>query len=250
MPITQIAFAAGFASVRQFNDTIREVFASSPTELRGTRQPCAAGGTLSLRLPYRAPFHAESIFGFLGDRAVPGVEAWDGTTYRRSLRLQPRQRGDRGLAGPELAGCERADVHAASRQRRRRSGRGAAMPADVRPRRRSEHHRDAFRRRPDPRPARSQASRPSLARTSRRRRVADEGGARSAGLGQGARTLGDATGRGRRPTAGRARRRCHPRVPVGCRRSRVARRADFAMPTARRPSVDPRRASRLLQATS
>jgi AraC family transcriptional regulator of adaptative response / DNA-3-methyladenine glycosylase II len=87
MPITQIAFAAGFASVRQFNDTIREVFASSPTELRGSRQPSAAGGTLSVRLPYRAPFHAESIFGFLGDRAVPGVETWDGMTYRRSLRL-------------------------------------------------------------------------------------------------------------------------------------------------------------------
>lgn len=87
MPITQIAFASGFASVRQFNDTIREVFASSPTVLRGSRQPSAAGGTLSVRLPYRAPFHSESIFGFLGDRAVPGVEAWDGTTYRRSLRL-------------------------------------------------------------------------------------------------------------------------------------------------------------------
>jgi AraC family transcriptional regulator of adaptative response / DNA-3-methyladenine glycosylase II len=87
MPITHIAFASGFASVRQFNDTIREVFASTPTELRGSRRPTAAGGTLSLRLPYRAPLHAESIFGFLGDRAVPGVEAWDGETYRRSLRL-------------------------------------------------------------------------------------------------------------------------------------------------------------------
>ncbi len=87
MPITQIAFAAGFASVRQFNGTIREVFASSPTDLRGSRQPSAAAGTLSLRLPYRAPFHSESIFGFLGDRAVPGIEMWDGATYRRSLRL-------------------------------------------------------------------------------------------------------------------------------------------------------------------
>jgi AraC family transcriptional regulator of adaptative response / DNA-3-methyladenine glycosylase II len=87
MPITQVAFAAGFTSVRQFNDTIREVFASSPSELRGARQPSAAGGTLALRLPYRAPFHAESMFGFLGDRAVPGIETWDGATYRRSLRL-------------------------------------------------------------------------------------------------------------------------------------------------------------------
>jgi AraC family transcriptional regulator, regulatory protein of adaptative response / DNA-3-methyladenine glycosylase II len=87
MPITQIAFAAGFTSVRQFNDTIREVFASSPSGLRGARRPGPRGGTLSLRLPYRAPFHAESIFAFLGTRAVPGVETWDGTTYRRSLRL-------------------------------------------------------------------------------------------------------------------------------------------------------------------
>jgi AraC family transcriptional regulator, regulatory protein of adaptative response / DNA-3-methyladenine glycosylase II len=87
MPITQIAFAAGFSSVRQFNDTIREVFASSPTDLRGSRHTTTGGGTLSLRLAYRAPFHAESIFGFLGDRAVPGIETWDGATYRRSLRL-------------------------------------------------------------------------------------------------------------------------------------------------------------------
>lgn len=86
MPITQIAFAAGFASVRQFNDTIREVFAASPTDLRGNRQP-ATGGNLSLRLPYRAPFDGDSIFRFLSVRAVPGIEAWDGTTYRRSLRL-------------------------------------------------------------------------------------------------------------------------------------------------------------------
>jgi AraC family transcriptional regulator of adaptative response / DNA-3-methyladenine glycosylase II len=42
---------------------------------------------LSLRLAYRAPFHSESIFGFLGDRAVPGIETWDGATYRRSMRL-------------------------------------------------------------------------------------------------------------------------------------------------------------------
>jgi AraC family transcriptional regulator, regulatory protein of adaptative response / DNA-3-methyladenine glycosylase II len=87
MPITQIAFAAGFASVRQFNDTVREVFASSPTTLRGSRHPSAGAGTLSLRLPYRAPLDSESIFGFLGTRAVPGIETWDGATYRRSLRL-------------------------------------------------------------------------------------------------------------------------------------------------------------------
>jgi AraC family transcriptional regulator of adaptative response / DNA-3-methyladenine glycosylase II len=105
MPITQIAFASGFASVRQFNDTIREVFASSPTELRGSRQPIAAGGTLSLRLPYRAPLDAESIFSFLGDRAVPGIEAWDGETYHRSLRLNHGNAVIALSAGPSAPGA-------------------------------------------------------------------------------------------------------------------------------------------------
>lgn len=87
----ELAFAAGFASIRQFNDTVREVFAATPTELRAAartrgRGP-TGGGALSLRLPYRAPFDAAGLFSFLGTRAVPGVESWDGTTYRRTLRL-------------------------------------------------------------------------------------------------------------------------------------------------------------------
>ena len=104
MPITQIAFASGFASVRQFNDTIREVYASSPSELRGARTETPVAGTMSLRLAYRAPFHSESIFGFLGDRAVPGIESWDGVTYRRSMRLN---RGNAVIAisaGPSAPG--------------------------------------------------------------------------------------------------------------------------------------------------
>jgi AraC family transcriptional regulator, regulatory protein of adaptative response / DNA-3-methyladenine glycosylase II len=87
MAITQVAFAAGFSSVRQFNDTVREVYASSPSQLRGNRRPGLTGGTLSLQLPFRSPFDAESLFDFLGERAVDGVESWDGSVYRRSLRL-------------------------------------------------------------------------------------------------------------------------------------------------------------------
>ncbi len=87
MPITDVAFAAGFASVRQFNDTIRDVFASSPSQLRAASAVPAGPGPLTLRLARREPFHAESLFAFLGERAVPGVEHWDGVTYRRSLRL-------------------------------------------------------------------------------------------------------------------------------------------------------------------
>ncbi len=91
LAFSELAFAAGFASIRQFNDTVREVFASTPSELRATAHtrlgPPTGGGALSLRLPYRAPFDPASVFEFLGTRAVPGVESWDGTTYRRTLRL-------------------------------------------------------------------------------------------------------------------------------------------------------------------
>ena len=90
LSFTELAFAAGFASIRQFNDTVRDVFASTPTELRtaARRRGTTPGGagSLALRLPYRAPFD-DGVFAFLGARAVPGVESWDGTTYQRTLRL-------------------------------------------------------------------------------------------------------------------------------------------------------------------
>ncbi len=86
--ITDVAFAAGFASVRQFNDTIREVFATTPTALRGAPRPTPAPtGAITLRLARRAPFAAGRLFDFLGARAIGGVEAYDGTTYRRVLSL-------------------------------------------------------------------------------------------------------------------------------------------------------------------
>lgn len=88
LPMAEVAFASGFASVRQFNDTIRTVFASRPTDLRrSTRTAPAAPGTLSLRLPFRAPLDVESLLTFLAARAVPGIEEGSGTAYRRSLRL-------------------------------------------------------------------------------------------------------------------------------------------------------------------
>ncbi|GAA5155919.1 MULTISPECIES: DNA-3-methyladenine glycosylase 2 family protein [Amycolatopsis] len=98
LPLADVAFAAGFSSVRQFNDTIREVFARTPSQLRAAataargRQgtPLAdepAGTRLSLRLPYRKPFDAAGIFGFLAARAVPGVEWAEDGGYGRTLRL-------------------------------------------------------------------------------------------------------------------------------------------------------------------
>ncbi|HEX6710068.1 MAG TPA: AlkA N-terminal domain-containing protein [Rubrobacter sp.] len=89
LPITELAFAAGFTSIRQFNDTIREVFAVPPRELRRGRghRGETVPGEISLRLPFRTPFDANGLLHFLGRRAVPGVETFDGETYRRTLRL-------------------------------------------------------------------------------------------------------------------------------------------------------------------
>ncbi|NLU76758.1 DNA-3-methyladenine glycosylase 2 family protein [Streptomyces sp. HNM0575] len=108
LPVTEIAFAAGFASVRQFNDTVREIYARTPSALREaasrgghgrraaararTGPPHGPGPTgLALRLAHRGPYVHRQIFGFLERRAVPGVEEVTGgpgsRTYRRTLRL-------------------------------------------------------------------------------------------------------------------------------------------------------------------
>jgi AraC family transcriptional regulator of adaptative response / DNA-3-methyladenine glycosylase II len=89
LPFTEIAFAAGFASIRQFNDTVREVFASTPTELRVRNKsaPSVPTDRLVLRLAYRSPLALTPLLEFLGRRAVAGVESFDGQTYTRSLSL-------------------------------------------------------------------------------------------------------------------------------------------------------------------
>ena len=89
MKLADIAFAAGFSSVRQFNETIAEVFDMTPTALRRTaRHPAPGGGTtaLTLDLPYRPPFDP-GIFSFLAVRAIPGIEEGTPTSYARTLRL-------------------------------------------------------------------------------------------------------------------------------------------------------------------
>jgi AraC family transcriptional regulator of adaptative response / DNA-3-methyladenine glycosylase II len=107
LPMAQIAFAAGFASIRTFNDTVREVFALAPTELRtrAPKTPGGAPGALSLRLPFRAPLNPDNLFGHLAATAVPGVEEWRDGAYRRTLRL-PYGHGIVALAPrPEHIAC-------------------------------------------------------------------------------------------------------------------------------------------------
>jgi AraC family transcriptional regulator of adaptative response / DNA-3-methyladenine glycosylase II len=126
LAVTEVAFAAGFGSLRQFNATIREVFATAPTALREARRPgaTAPSGQIVLRLARRAPFAWPALLQFLAVRAVPGVEEVVDGIYRRSLRLPHGpavvELGDDGEAvrcalaladprdlGPAVARCRR-----------------------------------------------------------------------------------------------------------------------------------------------
>ena len=102
LPAADIAFAAGFASVRQFNDTVRAVFATTPTGLRTARRRTsgAEAGSIVLRLPYRAPMDLDATLAFLGERAIPGVERYDGQTFSRVFRA---------AGGPVLVGVSAGD---------------------------------------------------------------------------------------------------------------------------------------------
>ena len=90
LTVLDIAFAAGFGSLRQFNRTMREVFRASPTDLRSRRHRAdrlAADGGLTLRLPVVPGYDWDAMLAFLAARLVPGVEAIDGDTYRRTITM-------------------------------------------------------------------------------------------------------------------------------------------------------------------
>ncbi len=90
MPMSDIAHAAGFSSIRTFNETVRAVFALTPSELRSRvrgGKRTKSQGVLSVRLPFRRPLCPDNLFGHLIATAVPGVEEWRDGAYRRTLRL-------------------------------------------------------------------------------------------------------------------------------------------------------------------
>jgi len=91
LKMADIAFASGFASIRQFNDSIRHVYGMSPSEMRG-RRAVRSSGRLRLRLAVRQPFDFAGLLVWLGDRAIAGVEHVDDRVYARVLRL-PHGRG-------------------------------------------------------------------------------------------------------------------------------------------------------------
>ncbi|WP_374928538.1 DNA-3-methyladenine glycosylase 2 family protein [Kytococcus sedentarius] len=95
LPLAQVAFAAGFGSVRSFNAVLQQTYATAPRDLRARRrgagattpdQP-AAPVTLPLRLAFRRPLEPQQLFGHLAATAVPGVEAWREGALHRTLDL-------------------------------------------------------------------------------------------------------------------------------------------------------------------
>ncbi|QSR31925.1 AraC family transcriptional regulator [Nocardioides sp. S5] len=107
LAITDVAFAAGFASVRQFNETVREVYDASPSLLRGSRRTPRDGrasGSLAMRLAVRTPFAGRRLLDFLAYHLVPGVEVAAPGCYARTLDL-PHGPGTVRLHLDDLAGA-------------------------------------------------------------------------------------------------------------------------------------------------
>ena len=90
MPMAEVALAAGFGSVRRFNETFQQLFDRPPAKLRrlgGAEVAAGEGGAATIRLPYRAPYDWPAMLAFLSARAIPGVEAVREGRYARSLRV-------------------------------------------------------------------------------------------------------------------------------------------------------------------
>jgi AraC family transcriptional regulator, regulatory protein of adaptative response / DNA-3-methyladenine glycosylase II len=84
LSMTEVAMAAGFGSVRRFNDTFRRLYRRPPSALRHRRTPLA-DSAIRLTLAYKPPYDWDAILGFLAARAIPGVEAVAAGRYRRTF---------------------------------------------------------------------------------------------------------------------------------------------------------------------
>ena len=86
LPLTEVAFAAGFGSVRRFNSAVKTHFGLTPGDLRG-RKALAAGGHITLQLQYRPPYDWRGVVNFLSHHAVEGVEEVSADCYRRNFQM-------------------------------------------------------------------------------------------------------------------------------------------------------------------
>lgn len=93
LPVLEVAMAAGFGSLRRFNELFRNHYGLAPTALRKkTTQGIKQNGSITLMLGYRPPYRWESMLGFLAARAIPGIELVKDGTYLRTVRLKSAQK--------------------------------------------------------------------------------------------------------------------------------------------------------------
>jgi AraC family transcriptional regulator, regulatory protein of adaptative response / DNA-3-methyladenine glycosylase II len=105
LPVTEIALAAGYGSVRRFNSALKETYKRSPRELRKRRAAKTdAADEIALRLAFRPPYDWNSLLGFLSKRALAGVERVDGDSYARTVRTST------GHAWIVVSACDDADA--------------------------------------------------------------------------------------------------------------------------------------------
>jgi AraC family transcriptional regulator of adaptative response / DNA-3-methyladenine glycosylase II len=94
LPMTEIAFAAGFGSIRRFNEMFLALYGRAPCALRrgcGPEIPAGPGGEISLLLRYQAPYDWPGMLDFLRLRAIPGIERVSDSCYSRTIQLDGQQ---------------------------------------------------------------------------------------------------------------------------------------------------------------
>jgi AraC family transcriptional regulator of adaptative response / DNA-3-methyladenine glycosylase II len=105
LPVTEIALAAGYGSVRRFNSALKETYKRSPRELRKRHAAKAdAADEIALRLAYRPPYDWNNVLSFLAKRAVAGIERVDADGYARTVRTST------GHARIHISACRDADA--------------------------------------------------------------------------------------------------------------------------------------------
>ena len=178
-----VAFAAGFASVRQFNETVREVYAGSPSDLRGRRGGVASPGAVTMRLAVRTPFAGRAAARL--PRPPPGPGRRGRRTRLVRAHARPSARPRHGPARPVRRagrGGDRVRHRPLRAVRPARHDRGGRARAATRRRRlRPARGRRPVRRRPGDRSAGAGDTRTARARSGGRRRDRDPDRHRPAG---------------------------------------------------------------------
>jgi AraC family transcriptional regulator of adaptative response / DNA-3-methyladenine glycosylase II len=104
LPVTEVAFASGFGSVRRFNALFRQRYRLKPGQLRGQRHNGASpGDALQFELSFRPPFDWPAVSAFLGARAIAGVESFENGCYRRTVRIQVDDKEHAGWISVEMS---------------------------------------------------------------------------------------------------------------------------------------------------